>query len=148
MVDARVLSVLVPFVLDSIDIPRHLSAADTVLALTTVYDGATPVAADAEEGTKDQAQVETPVKNLRWALQRGRVVDLDITGGVIATDASSYDSLVNLLTKAIKSETKTRRTPIVLSRSYTSSPCLIFDPTPLQSTCCPLHLTLSHPLLR
>lgn len=117
MVDARVLSVLIPFALESTDIPQYLSATDPLLlALTTTYGGATPIAAEGEEDSKDQARVETPVKNLLWALQHSRVVDLDIEGGIVATDASFYDNFVNLLTKAIKSDTNTKHTPIVLSR--------------------------------
>lgn len=113
-VDAPVLAVLTPFALDSTEIPAHLSAS----ALTAVYDGATPVVAEAEDDSKDQAQAESSVKNLRWALQHGRVVDLDIQGGIIAIDPSVYDSLLNLLSKAIRSDTNT---PIVLSRCHPSS---------------------------
>lgn len=115
MVDVPVLSVLIPFALDTPEIPPYLSATVSP-ALATIYDGATPVAAGAEEDSKDQAQLESPVKNLRWALQHGRVVDLDIKDAIIAIDPSAYDSLVNLLTKAIESDTNTKRTPIVLSR--------------------------------
>ncbi|KAH0827959.1 hypothetical protein J3R83DRAFT_3597 [Lanmaoa asiatica] len=101
VVDARVLSVLIPFTLESAEIPKYLSETDPFLpALTTIYDGATPV---------------TPVKNLRWALQHGRAVDLDIEGGIIAADPSFYDNFVNLLTKAIRSDINTKRTPIVLT---------------------------------
>lgn len=110
-----VLSVLIPFALDTTEIPPYLSATVSP-ALTTIYDGATPVVAGAEEDGKDQAQLESPVKNLRWALQHGRVVDLDIKGGIVAIDPSAYDSLVNLLSKATKSDANTKPTPIVLSR--------------------------------
>ena len=113
MVDVPVLSVLTPFALDSAEIPVSTTISP---ALTAVYDGATPVVAEAEEDSKDQAQAESSVKNLRWALQHGRVVDLDIRGGIIAIDPSVYDSLLNLLTKAIKSDTNAKHTPIVLSR--------------------------------
>lgn len=112
MVDAPVLAVLIPFVLDTTETPGSLSAP----ALTTTYSGATLVVADAEGDTNDKAQVESSVKNLRWALQHGRVVDLDIQGGIIAINTPVYDSLVNLLAKAIKPVTNARRTPIVLSR--------------------------------
>lgn len=120
MVDARVLSVLIPFALENTEIPQYLSATDPIPALATTYDGATPVAAEGEEDNGDQVQVETPVKNLRWALQHSRVVDLDIRGGTVAPDASLYDNFINLLTKAIKSDTNT--TPIVLSRWRTCRP--------------------------
>ncbi|KAG6375452.1 hypothetical protein JVT61DRAFT_3010 [Boletus reticuloceps] len=114
VVDAPVLAVLIPFVLNTTEIPEYLSATVSP-ALTTIYDGAIPVVADAEGDTKDQTQVETSVKSLRWALEHGRVVDLDIEGGIIAIDASVYDSLVNLLSKAFKSDTNTKRPPIVLT---------------------------------
>lgn len=120
MVEAPVLGVLIPFVLDAIEIPGYLSEP-VCPVLTTVYNGVTFVA-EAEGDAKDQAQVESSVKNLRWALQHGRVVDLDIESGIIAIDTSGYDGLVNLLSRAIKSNTDTNRTPIVLSRWHPSSP--------------------------
>lgn len=146
MVDARVLSILIPFSLGSIEIPQYLSAADP-LALTTRYDGATPVAADGEEDSSDQAQVETPVKNLRWALQHCRVVDLDIEGGIVVADASFHDNLVNLLTKASKSDTNAKRTPIVLSRCHPSSSIVLLT-CRVQPTYCLLLLTRSRQLLQ
>jgi hypothetical protein len=123
LVSAPVIGVLIPVALDTTETLASVSAM-TSPALTTTYDGATPVVAEAEgasarvlssvgEGeTNDQ---ERPVKNLRWALQHARVVDLNIQGGIIAIDTSAYDSLVNLLAKAIKSATDTKRTPIVLT---------------------------------
>ncbi|KAF8557588.1 hypothetical protein OG21DRAFT_1406834 [Imleria badia] len=95
---APVIGVLIPVALDTTETLASVSAM-TSPALTTTYDGATP----------------RPVKNLRWALQHARVVDLNIQGGIIAIDTSAYDSLVNLLAKAIKSATDTKRTPIVLT---------------------------------
>ncbi|KAG9316710.1 hypothetical protein JVU11DRAFT_2770 [Chiua virens] len=136
LTDARVLSVLIPFSLSSTDYPTYIHATDTPLpALTTVYDGAITVAAEAEEDAKDQAQVETPAKNLRWALEHSRVVDIEIERGIIATDASFYDSFVNLLTKAIKSDANTKRTPIVLSNLL---------PPPLESVL-PVVTMMNHP---
>ena len=139
---------LIPFALENTQIPPYLSQTDSLpLAFTTIYDGATPVAAEAEEDSKEQAQLESPVKNLRWALQHGRVVDLDIKGGIIATDGSFYDSFVNLLTKAIKSETNTTRTPIVLSRWHSSSLNLMLTRI-VQLTYYPLQSTPSRRSLR
>ncbi|KIK97364.1 hypothetical protein PAXRUDRAFT_824993 [Paxillus rubicundulus Ve08.2h10] len=122
----RILSVLVPFALEDStpsDVPSYLSGSATLPAtLATTYSAATPVVAEVEDDTKDQAQVEVPVKNLKWALQNSKVVDIDVEGGIMATDSSLYDNFVNLLTKATKLDhpaddpTATRkRTPIVLS---------------------------------
>jgi len=133
-VDAPVLAVLTPFALDSTEVLAHLSATVSP-ALTAVYDGATPVVVEAEEDSKDQAQAESSVKNLRWALQHGRVVDLDIQGGIIAIDPSVYDSLLNLLAKAIRSGTSTKRTPIVLTNAL---------PPPLDSIT-PVVALMNHP---
>jgi hypothetical protein len=115
----RVLSVLVPFALEDpapSDVPSYLSATAT---LATTYDGETPVAAEVEDDTKDQEQVEIPVKSLRWALQHSKVVDIDVKGGIMTTDSPFYDSLINLLTKATKLDNQlaanTKRTPIVLT---------------------------------
>jgi len=124
--DVRILSVLVPFALEDStpsDVPSYLSGTATLPAtLATTYNGATPVAAEVEDDPKDQPQVEAPVKNLKWALQHSKVVDIDVEGGIMAADSSLYDSFVNLLTKATKLDhsaddpTATRkRTPIVLS---------------------------------
>ncbi|KAF9227260.1 hypothetical protein BS17DRAFT_800320 [Gyrodon lividus] len=125
--DVRILSVLVPFALeDSIPsgVPSYLSATATPPAtLATTYNGATPVAAEVEDDSKVQAQVEAPVKNLRWALKHSKVVDIDVAGGIMAADSSFYDSFVNLLTKATELENQsaedstanTKRTPIVLT---------------------------------
>ncbi|KAG8214024.1 hypothetical protein J3R82DRAFT_10779 [Butyriboletus roseoflavus] len=134
VVDARVLATLIPFALGSTEIPQYLSATDP-LVLTTTYDGTTPVTAEAEEDGEDRAQVEIPVKNLRWALQHCRVVDLDIDGGIVTADASMYDSLVNLLTKASKLDTDTKRTPIVLTNVL---------PPPLDSIT-PVVTMMNHP---
>jgi len=132
IVDAPVLSVLLPFALDSTTTPEYQSP---LAALTAVYDGATPVVPDAEDDTKVKAQVETPVNNLRWALQHARVVDLDIQGSIAAADTSFYDSLDNLLTKSIKSDTDTKRTPIVLTNVL---------PPPLDSVL-PVVMMVNHP---
>ncbi|KAF8444735.1 hypothetical protein L210DRAFT_848389 [Boletus edulis BED1] len=119
VVDAPVLAVLIPFVLNTTEIPEYLSATVSP-ALTTIYDGAIPV---------------TSVKSLRWALEHGRVIDLDIENGIIAIDASIYDSLVNLLSKAIKSDTNTKRPPIVLTNAL---------PPPLVSLT-PVVTMMNHP---
>ncbi|KIJ67883.1 hypothetical protein HYDPIDRAFT_173620 [Hydnomerulius pinastri MD-312] len=109
--DTRILSVLVPFTLEDTppsEVPAYLSPAQRPLAtLATTFTGANPVAAE----------------SLRWALQHSKVVDIDVQGDITATDASFYDSFVNLLIKATKPEAQSaedmpvneRRTPIVLA---------------------------------
>jgi hypothetical protein len=134
VVDVPVLAVLTPFTLNTTEIPEYLTQTVTP-ALTTVYNSATPVVAEAEDDTKDQPQVEVSVTNLRWAFQHGRIVDIDIEGGLVAIDTSVYDSLVNLLSKAIKPVTNTKRTPIVLTNAL---------PPPLD-TITPVVTMMNHP---
>ncbi|KIK67308.1 hypothetical protein GYMLUDRAFT_37396 [Collybiopsis luxurians FD-317 M1] len=79
--DVPIVSIMVPFSLESSDRPSSLPASHPV-SLTTIFNRVTP----------------NSVENLKWALQQGRPVDIDIHADL--TEAL-FESFEDLLSKAM-----------------------------------------------
>ncbi|KAJ3724616.1 hypothetical protein C8R42DRAFT_701905 [Lentinula raphanica] len=114
--DVPVVSVMIPFSLESSDRPASLPMSHSI-SLTTVFTRVTP----------------NSVENLKWALQQGRPIDIDIHADL--TD-EVFDSLEELLSKSMADVSPVP--PIILSS-------LLPPPNDLEL---PIVKLMNHPVYR
>jgi hypothetical protein len=97
--DVKIVSLSVPFKLESAqqDKPSVLSNTSVPISLATVFNKSTPEA----------------VASLRWALQQGRPVDIDVEAPISDEVLESFEDIIGKATEGLENIP-----PIILCRSH------------------------------